>query len=129
MLKDYKSERNPLKVHFLITLQALNLQFCQKRKSTTSIFQLICLPFTNTCLKENFKQKSNNFEMQYTMCYSRCIALHFQLLQLVRLTYRRLTFYETRMNRLMGQLLLSSAINKKERETLKIQRASTQWKV
>ena len=36
--------------------------------------------------KENFKEKSKNFEMQCILCYSRCMTLHFQLLQLVRLT-------------------------------------------
>ena len=42
ILKDYKSERSPLemlKVHGLVTLQALNLKLCQKLNSTTSIFQ------------------------------------------------------------------------------------------
>ena len=58
-----------------------------------------------------------------------CIALHFQLLQLVRLTNRWLIFYKTRMNRLIGQYPLSSAINKKESETWKVQCGSTQWKV
>ena len=43
ILKDYKSERNPLKmlkVQFLVKLQALNLQPCQQRKSTKSIFSI-----------------------------------------------------------------------------------------
>ena len=31
------------------------------------------------------------------------------------------------MNRLMGQYLLSNAINKKEREAWKVQCGSTQW--
>ena len=124
ILVDNKSKRNPLemlKAHFLVTLQVLNMQLCQKRNSTSSNFQLICLPFKNNCFKKkNFKnkEKSNNFEMQCIVCYSRCIALvllmYFQLLQLVRLTDRWSTFYETRMNRLMGHHL--SAINKKETE-------------
>ena len=118
-----------LKRIFLVTLQALNLQLCQNRNSTTSIFQLICLTFINICFKKKFKKKSNNFEIQCHVCYSRCIALHFQLLQLVSLTDRWSTFYETMMNRLMEQFLLSSAINKKERETWKVQCESTQWKL
>ena len=100
----------------MVTLQALNLQVCQKIDSITSMFQLICLPFKNTCFKENLKEKSNNFEMQCIVCYSRCIALHLQLLQLSRLTDRWSLFYETRVNHLMGQHLPSATINKKERE-------------
>ena len=76
-----------LKVDFLVMLQALNLQVCQKKKSTTSIFQFICLPFKNTCFKKNFKEKSSNFEMHCIVCYSSFIALHVQLLQLVRLKW------------------------------------------
>ena len=56
-------------------------------------------------------------------------ALDFQLLQLVRSTDPGSTFYETRMNLLSGQHLLSIAINKKERETWKVQCGSSQWKV
>ena len=63
------------------------------------------------------------------MCYSRCIALHFQVLQLVRLTDQWSAFYQTSMNRLNGKCLVSSAINKKERETCKVQCGSTKWKV
>ena len=70
-----------------------------------------------------------NFEMQCTLCYSRCIALDFQLLQLAPSTDQGLIFYETRMNHLNGQHLLSSAINKKEREPWKVQCGSSQWKV
>ena len=118
-----------LKAHFLVTLQALNLQLCQNRNSPISIFKLICLTFKNICFKKNFKERSKNFEIQCSVCYSRCIALHFQLLQLVGLTNRWSTFYETRMNRLMEQFLLFQSINKTERETWKVQCGSTQWKV
>ena len=52
------------------------------------------------------------------------IALHFQLLQLLRLTDRWSTFCGTRMNHLIGQHLLSS-----EKETWKVQCRSTQWKL
>ena len=114
------------KAHFLVTLQALTMQRCPKINSTTIIFQLICLPFKNTCFKENLKEKSNKFEMQCILCYSRCIALHFQLLQLVRLTDRWSNFYEARMNRLIGQHILPSAISKEERKTWKVQCESTQ---
>ena len=40
--------------------------------------------------------------MQCILWYSKCIALHFQLLQLAHLTDRWLDFYETRKNRLIG---------------------------
>ena len=109
-------------------LQNLNLQLCRKINSTTRIFQLICLPFKNNCLsmliKENFK-KSKNFEIQCILCYWRCIALHFQLLQLVYLTDQWSTFYKTRISCLSGQHILSSAINKKRKENMK----STVWKL
>ena len=74
--------------------QAHNLQLCIKINFTSSIFQFICLLFKNTCLsqKKSFKEKSKNFETQGILCYSRCIALRFQQLQLVRLTNRWLTF-------------------------------------
>ena len=70
-----------------------------------------------------------NFEMQCELFYSRCIGLHFQLLWLVLLTDTSSTFYETRMNSLNGQHLLSSAIKKKLRETWKVRCGSSQWKV
>ena len=53
----------------------------------------------------------------------------FNYLNQVRLTDRWSTFYETRMNRLNGQYLLSSVINKKERDSWKVQSGSSQWKV
>ena len=93
------------------------------------MFQLICLPFKNICFIENFKEKSNNFETQCILRYSKSIALHFQLVQLVRLTDRWSVFYETRMNRLIGQQLLTSAINKKGREKWKVQCGRTHWRV
>ena len=101
-----------LKTDFMVALQAVNLQLCQKINHTTSIFQLISPPSKNTCFKENFKGKSNNFKMQCIVCYLRCIVLHFRLLSLASLTDRGSTFYEIKMNRLMGQHLRSSAINK-----------------
>ena len=109
-------------------LQDLNLQLCRKINSTTRIFQLICLPFKNNCLsmliKENFK-KSKNFETQCILWYWRCIALHFQLLQLVCLTDQWSTFYKTRISCLSGQHILSSVINKKRKGNMK----STVWKL
>ena len=58
-MKDYNSRQNPLKMLecflvkcFFENLQALNLQLCGKINFTTSIFQLICLPFKNNCLPE-----------------------------------------------------------------------------
>ena len=109
----------------MVKFQALNLQLCRKINFTKSMFQLICSASKNTCFKQNFKEKSNNFETQYILYYSKSIALHFQLVQLVRLIDRWSVFYETRMNRLIGQELLSSAINKKGRETWKSQCGST----
>ena len=97
---------------------------CRKINSTASIFQLICLPFANTCSKENFAKKSNNFEMEDIFCYSRCIALYFQLLQLVRFTDRWSTLHKTRMKYLIGQHFLSCATNKKTKGYMD----STVWK-
>ena len=58
-----------------------------KDKLHYHFFQFICLLFkTQLLIKENFKQKSKNFEMQCILCCTRCIALHFQLMQLVFLT-------------------------------------------
>ena len=74
-------------------------------------------------------QKSKNFEIQCILCYCRCIALHFQLLQLVCLTDQWSTFCKRRMSCLSGQYILSSATNKKERETWKVQCGSSKWKV
>ena len=51
--------------------------------------------------------------MQCKLCYSRCIALHFQPLQHVHLTAQWLIFYETKMKYLIGKHLFSSANNKK----------------
>ena len=56
-------------------------------------------------------------------------APHFQLLQLVRLTDRCSNFFETRINRLIGQDLLSCAISKNERKIWKVECGSTQGKV
>ena len=67
----------------------------------THVTRFSKLPFKNTCF------------MQRILYYSRCTALHFQLLQVLRLTDRWATFYKTRVNCLIGQHLLSSAINKK----------------
>ena len=78
------------------------------------IFQLIYLPFRNT-----FKEKSNNFEIECILCYSKCIALHFQPLYLVRLIDRWSTFHETRVNRLNEEHLLSRTTNKKKGKHVK----------
>ena len=48
--------------------------------------------------------------------YSKCITLHFPLLQLLRLTDQCSTFFERWVNHLIGQCLPSSAVNKKEIE-------------
>ena len=63
------------------------------------------------------------------LCYCRCIALHFQLLQPVCLTDQWSIFYKTRKSCFNRQYILSSAINKKERETWKVQCGSSKWKV
>ena len=105
----------------MVKLQALNQQLC--------IFQLNCLPFKNNCLSKKTSKKSKNFEIQCMLCYCRCIALHFRLLQLVCVTYQWSTFYKTRMSCLSEQYILSSAINKKERETWKVKCGSSKWKV
>ena len=65
-----------LKECFLAKLQALNLHLCQKINSTTGIFQLICLPFENSCLsKKTSKErvrilKSNvHYVTQYVLLF------------------------------------------------------------
>ena len=101
ILKDYKSERNPLKI--LKAFLVLNLQLCRKINSTTSIFQLICLTFKNNWLSKKTSKKSKNFKIQCILCYCRCIALQFQLLQLVCLTDQWSTFHKTKMSCLSEQ--------------------------
>ena len=114
-------------------LQALNLQLCWKINSTSIIFQLIYLPVKSNCLSRKTSKK-RVWILKWNVHYAntRCIALDFQLLQLVRSTDNWSTFYETRMNHLNGQYLLSNAINKQERETWKFLMASIIhgiWKV
>ena len=58
-----KSFENTLRNTFLARLQAL------KTNSITSVLQSIFLTFRNTCFKESLKEKSNNFEMQWILCY------------------------------------------------------------
>ena len=136
ILKDYKSKQNPLKMlkglksAFWVKLKALNLQLCRKVNSTTNILQLIYLPFKSNCLSRKTSKK-RVWILKRNLHYvnARCIALDFQLLQIVRSTDQWSTFYEKRMNHLNGQHLLSSAINKKERETWKVPCGSPQWKV
>ena len=114
----------------MVKLQALNLQLCRKINSTTNIFQLIYLPFKSNCLsRKTSKKRVWILKRNVHYVNARYIALDFQLLQLVRSTDQWLTFYETRMNHLNGQHQLSSAINKEERETWKLQCGSSQWKV
>ena len=56
-----KSFENSQRNAFLVKLQALNLQLCQKINSTASAFQLICLPFKNNCLsKKTSKTRVRN---------------------------------------------------------------------
>ena len=60
ILKDYKSEQNPLKILKRVLfgkVADLNLQLCRKINSITSIFQLICLPFKNNCLSKKTSKK------------------------------------------------------------------------
>ena len=52
-----RSFENTKKRAFLVKLQALNLQLYRKINSTTSIFQLICLPFKNNCLSKKTSKK------------------------------------------------------------------------
>ena len=82
-----KSFENAWRSIFLLKLKALNLQLIQKITSTTIVFQLIFLPLKNNCLSKKTskkrKKKSKKFKIQCILCYSRCIALHFQLLHLV----------------------------------------------
>ena len=89
VLNDYKSEQNSLK-------NLEGAQLCRKLNSTSSNFQVVFLPFKNICFKENLKGKSKKIEIQCISYYSRCIALHFDLLQLVRLTDRCSTFFQSK---------------------------------
>ena len=136
----------------MVKLQVLNLQLFWKINSAAKIFQLIYYLLRTTAYQGKFRRKEYEFWnamyimliKEYCSSHSRCdalrelvpfaqfkkrkkhqcTALHFQLLQLVRLTDPWSTFYETKMNGLKnGQKLFSSAINKKERET-----ESTVWK-
>ena len=92
-------------------------------------FNLNVYLLRTTAYQRKLQKKSKNFEIQCILCYCRCIALHFQLLQLVCLTDQWSTFYKTRMSCLSGQYILSSAMNKKEKETWKVQCRSSKWKV
>ena len=121
ILKDYKSEQNPLK----ILKGVLFWWGCR----SSIFFNWIVYLLRTTAYQRKLQKKSKNFEIQCILCYCRCIALHFQLLQLVCLTDQWSTFYKTRMSCLSGQYILSSAINKKERETWKVQCGSSKWKV
>ena len=115
ILRDYKSERNRLK----ILKGVLYWWSCRP-----SVYLL-----RTTAYQRKLQKKSKNFEIQCILCYCRCIALHFQLLQLVCLTDQWSTFYKRRMSCLSGQYILSNATNKKERETWKVQCGSSKWKV
>ena len=135
-MKDYKSEQNPLKMLkwlkecFFGKLQGLNLQLCRKINSTTNIFQLIYLPFKSN----RSSRKTSKIRVWILTCNVHYVTQSVLLLIFsCCILYVQLTndwpFYETRMNHLNGQHLLSSAINKKERETWKVQCGGSQWKV
>ena len=47
----------------------------------TGIIQVIDVHLRSPCFNIYLKDKSNNFEIQRILCYSRYIALRFQLLQ------------------------------------------------
>ena len=61
ILKDYKSERNPLKilkgVVFFGNVVGPQSATLLKNNSTTCVFQLICLPFKNNCLSKKTSKK------------------------------------------------------------------------
>ena len=100
----------------MVKLQTLNLQLCRKINSTKIIFKLICYLLRTPVYPRNLKETSKNFEMKCVLSCSRCIALHFQLLQLAVLQ----TFYQTRMNHLNEQHLLSNVTNEKVRKVWKV---------
>ena len=116
-----------LKEWFLPKLQSLNVQLCWKISSTTNSFQLTYLPFKNYSIS----MESSKKRVWILKCsvYSRCIVLNFCLLQLVFLTDPWSIFNKTRMRQLNGEHLITSAINKKEKETGKLQCGSSKWKV
>ena len=117
-------------VLFLVKLQTLNLQLYWKINYATSIFQLICLPFNNNCSsKKTSKERVGTLKLMYIML----LKVHCSSISAVAaVTFDWLMidlFWKTRMNHLNRHYLLSSATNKKERETWKVQRGSSQWKV
>ena len=60
----------------------------------TGIIQVIDVHLRSPCFNIYLKDKSNNFEIQRILCYSRYIALRFQLLQCECLTDGWSIFYK-----------------------------------
>ena len=67
---------------FLVKLQTLSLQLCQKKEPHYRYFSSYYL--RNPCLKVDLKGKIHNFEIEWILCYSTYRVLYFQLLQFVR---------------------------------------------
>ena len=107
-IEDYKFDRNPLKMF-------KGAHFCYR--SRRSICNIVEKQTSLQVILNQFIYVLRTPAYQRTPAYSRCIALHFQLLQLALVADRWSTFYEIRMNRLNGQHLLWSVINKKETKT------------
>ena len=60
----------------------------------TGIIQVTDVHLRSPSFNIYLKDKSNNFEIQCILCYSRYIALRFQLLQCACLTDGRSIFYK-----------------------------------
>ena len=73
-LEEY-AEKKMLEAHFFGNVASPESATLSKINSITSIIQLICPPFKNIWLKENFKEKSNNFEMQCKVYFSGGVLL------------------------------------------------------
>ena len=101
----------------MVKLQALNVQLCRKINSTTNIFQLIYLPFKSN----RSSRKTSKIRVWILTCNVHYVTQSVLLLIFsCCILYVQLTndwpFYETRMNHLNGQHLLSSAINKEKQK-------------
>ena len=68
--------------------------------SITVMFQVICLYLRSPCFQVHLKERSNNFEIQCILCYSRYKVISCQPLQLVRLS----DFKNTKKNRLINSV-------------------------
>ena len=134
ILKDYKTERNPLKilkrVLFWWSFRPSICNFVEKKTPLKVFFNWFVYLLRTTAYQGKLQKRSKNFEIQCILYYCRCIALHFQLWQLVCLTDQWSTFYKTRMGCLSGQYTYFQVRSiKKKGKHEKVQCGSSKWKV